>query len=360
MDTLRWVGFAAGIAVTMGTVVGVMKALIVPRRSWSLLPAFIGRNGYRAFHGTAVRMRSFDSADRFLGFLAPTVIIGILVSFLASFVVGFALLLLPWGDPTIGDALRESGSSVFTLGFVSSDAPVPTALDVVGGATGMIFVALTIGYLPTLYSEVKKREALVKQLEGWSGAPSWGPEVLARFAMASAVDRLDGLYSSWDTWSAQVADTHMKYPVLTHFRLPRSGNHWVVALLAVLDAAALDMVLRPDADQGAARLMLNQGTNCLHSVAYPMRRVELDGSEPGIDQADFRKGVDRLMLSGFPAQRSADDAWDQFAALRSRYAPRAYQLAYWTIAAPAPWSGERDGFPGLVAWPDAPEAWSLG
>ena len=31
------------------------------------------------------------------------------------------------------------------------------ALDVVAGATGMIFVALTIGYLPTIYSEVKAR-----------------------------------------------------------------------------------------------------------------------------------------------------------------------------------------------------------
>lgn len=360
MNTLRWVGFAAGIAVSVGTVIGVMKALIVPRRSWSLLPAFIGRNGYRVFHGIAVRLRSFDSADRLLGFLAPTVIIGILVSFLASFVVGFALLLLPWGDLTLGDALRESGSSVFTLGFVSSEAPVPTALDVLGGATGMIFVALTIGYLPTLYSEIKKREALVKQLEGWAGAPSWGPEVLARFSMAGAVMQLPSLYSSWDSWSAHVADTHMKYPVLTHFRLPRSRNHWAIALLAVMDAAVLDMVLRPDADQATARLFLNQGISCLGSVAYPMRRIEPEEDHPGIDEADFRKGVDRVLAAGFPAMRSSDDAWEPFVALRSRYAPRAYQLAYWTIAAPAPWSGERDGFPGLVAWPDAPEGWALG
>ena len=70
------------------------------------------------FRSVAVRLPSFDLADRFLGFLAPTVIIGILASFLASFVLAFALLLLPWSDLTLGDALRESGSSVFTLGFV--------------------------------------------------------------------------------------------------------------------------------------------------------------------------------------------------------------------------------------------------
>ena len=31
---LRWVAFGAGIVVTAGTVVAVMKTLVVPRRSW--------------------------------------------------------------------------------------------------------------------------------------------------------------------------------------------------------------------------------------------------------------------------------------------------------------------------------------
>jgi hypothetical protein len=91
-----------------------------------------------------------------------------------------------------------------------------------------------------------------------------------------------------------------------------------------------------------------------------MRRIEVGERYPGIDEAEFRKGVDRVIGSGFPAQRLADDAWSQFAELRSHYAPLAYQLAFWTTAAPAPWSGERDGFPDLVTWPDSPEAWSIG
>ncbi|MCP3976658.1 MAG: hypothetical protein GY720_19400 [bacterium] len=359
MDALRWLGFAAGLVVAIGTVISVMKTLIVPRRGWSLLPAFIGRNGFRLFHGIAVRMRSYDLADRFLGFLAPTVIIGMLVSFLASFVIGFGLMLLPFADLSIGEALRESGSSVFTLGFVATAEAVPTALDVLAGATGMIFVALTIGYLPAIYAEVKKRETLVKQLEGWTGVPSWGPEVLSRFAIAGAIDNLPRLYSDWDRWAASVADTHMKYPVLTHFRLPRAKNHWVIALLAILDAAALDLALRPTTGHANARLLLSQGGNCLRAVTYPMRRVEPDNSEPGIDEADFRKGVDRMFAAGFPAEVGADEAWATFAGLRSQYAPWIYLLAYWTVAAPAPWSGDRAGFVDLVAWPDAPDKWSI-
>jgi hypothetical protein len=340
---LRWLGFGVGLLVATGTVIGVMKTFIVPRRSWSFMPATIGRNGFQLFRWVAVRLPSFDLADRFLGFLAPTVIIGTLVSFLASFVLAFALLLLPWTDLTLGEALRESGSSVFTLGFVATREPVPTALDILGGATGMIFVTLTIGYLPTLYGEVIRREVLVKQLEGWIGAPSWGPEVLAQLARVGGMDGLPELLRSWDTWAARVGESHMKYPVLTQFRLLRAGNHWAVALLAVMDAAALDLVLRPGGDRSARRLFLRQGVACLDAVAYPMRRVVAGADQAGLDRAGFEAGVKHMVEAGYAPEVSPRQAWDSFQALRSTYATTAYQLLYWTMAAPAPWSGPRAG-----------------
>jgi hypothetical protein len=358
--TLRWIGFALGVILAFGTVIAVMKTLIVPRRSWSFLSAAIGRGGYRMFHGIAVRFRSFDTADRFLGFLAPTVVILTLVGLLVAFWLAFALMLLPWADLTVGEAIREAGSSVFTLGFVSTDTPIPTLLDVLAGATGMIFVALTIGYLPTLYAEVRHRETLVKQLEVWTGKPSWGPEILARFTLVGALDRLPTLFASWDGWCARVADSHMKSPVLTQFRGPRARNHFVLALLGVADAAALEATLRPSVDRTDALLLLRQATSCLRDVAYPMRRINIDETDPGIGRSDFNEGYDRLVEVGYPVERTADEAWTVFADVRSGYAPVAYQLLYWTIASPAPWSGERDGFPGITARPDAPTAWETG
>ena len=358
--TLRWIGFALGVILAFGTVIAVMKTLIVPRRSWSFLSAAVGRGGYRVFHGIAVRFRSFDTADRFLGFLAPTVVILILVALLGAFWLAFALMLLPWADLTVGEAIREAGSSVFTLGFVSSDTPVPTFLDVLAGATGMIFVALTIGYLPTLYAEVRHRETLVKQLEVWTGKPSWGPEILARFTLVGALDRLPALFVSWDGWCARVGDSHMKSPVLTQFRGPRARNHFVLALLGVADAAALDATLRPSVDRTDALLLLRQATSCLRDVAYPMRRINIDETDPGIGRSDFNEGYDRLVEVGYPVERTADEAWTVFAETRSAYSGIAYQILFWTIAPPAPWSGERDGFPGITDRPDAPASWSVG
>ena len=245
---------------------------------------------------------------------------------------------------------------MFTLGFVSTPEPVPTTLDVMAGATGMIFVALTIGYLPALYSEVKHREQLVKQLEGWIGKPAWGPDVLAELTLAGAADRLPELYRSWDGWCAAVAASHMKYPVLTHFRLPRSGTHFVTSLLAVMDAAALDMCLHPKTSNHEARLLLRQGASCLRDVAYPMRRVEPEQPSPGIGRSDFDRALQRLKEAGIEPEASAETVWEQFAALRSTYAPVAIELAFWTLAAPAPWSGTRAGFPDLLVETDPASA----
>jgi hypothetical protein len=357
-EIAAWVGFGVGVVIATGTVIAVMKTLIVPRRSWSFLAATIGRGGYRVFYGIASRFRSFDLADRFLGFEAPTVIILTLTSLLGSFTIAFGLMLLPWTN-TVGDALRESGSSVFTLGFVSTATPVPTALDVIAGATGMIFVALTIGYLPSLYAEIRAREALVKQLEIWTGKPSWGPEILARFTLVDGLDRLPALFETWSVWSARVADSHMKYPVLTHFRGPRSRNHFVLALLAVADAAAIDLAARPCCDQSASQLLLRQATACLHDVAYPMRRVSADIGAAGLTRTEFDEGWERLQQVGYPAERDDDATWEAFVELRAHYGSVAGQLLYWTIATPAPWSGERRGFPGLTDRPDAPIQWEL-
>ena len=218
-------------------------------------------------------------------------VIGTLVSLTGSFVLGFLLLLMPWGDPTLCNALRESGSSVFGLGFLLSAESAATLLDVMAGATGMISVALITGYLPTIYSEVKAREFRVRRLSGWAGTPSWGPEILFRLALTGALDLLPALFSDWDAWCSRVADTHAEYPVLARFRLRRSGNHLVIALLAVMDAAELELAFRPNGNPGRARLLLSQGVECLREVSHAMRRVEASATDLGVTRSEFEVAV---------------------------------------------------------------------
>ena len=57
-------------------------------------------------------------------------------------------------------------------------------------------------------------------------------------------------------------------------------------------------------------------------------------------------GVDGAGQARKPARLLASDsAWQTFAQLRSRHAPLAYQLTYWTNAAPSAWTGGRAELP---------------
>jgi hypothetical protein len=318
-ETLQWAGFAGGLVIVVGTVISAMKILVVPRRSWSLLGSVVAAPITRLFNFVVRRLRSFDMADRLLGFLGPTLVIGVLVALLASFTIGYALLLLPWTDIHMAEALRESGSSVFTLGFVLSEEPISTVINVIAGATGMIFVALTVGYLPALYATVKRREALVKKLEPRGGCPPWGPEIVIRHHKALADDELDAVFAEWDTWAAHMADTHMKYPVLTRFRLPRSRNHWLIALLAVADAAALRITLQPSMPQGKARLFLNMTVTCLDNLAHVMPLSEQAPVSTALTEYEYATAVDLLRNAGVPIEKTAEDTWLDFADIRARY-----------------------------------------
>jgi len=47
------------------------------------------------------------------------------------------------------------------------------------------------------------------------------------------------LFTAWERWAAEVAESHTTYLTFARLRSPRPLSHWLVALIAVMDAAAL-------------------------------------------------------------------------------------------------------------------------
>ena len=114
----------------------------------------------------------------------------ILLSQLAAWMIlaffGFALLLWPYASAGIGSAFSDAGSSLFTLGYQEPPGSWPAVLVFIAAATGLIIVALQVGYLPTLYAAFDRRETEVALLNARSGVPCWGrsywPERITRSA----------------------------------------------------------------------------------------------------------------------------------------------------------------------------------
>lgn len=339
-----------GAAVVAITWASVITTVVVPRRSRARVGRLVDRVIDGAYRLATRRTRDYLTRDRRLASQASATILAQLAAWLVLFYVGFALLLVPFDDKGIGHAFAQAGSSMFTLGYAGPEGAPLTAIDYVAAATGMVVVALQIGYLPTLYAAFNRRETEVTLLVSRAGSPPWGPEILARtrfgFPEGKAGVDMGDFYLGWERWSADLAESHTNYPVLTRFRSPHELSSWLVALLAVLDSAALWLALAPGtAPTTQARLCLRMGFTALRSIALSVG-LEVD-EDPDPDNPlqltyeDYLEGVVRITSTTFATERTPEQAWPDFRGWRVNYEAVAYALADRLDAVPGPWTGSR-------------------
>jgi hypothetical protein len=344
MQAIRILASVVGGVLLLGTSASVLKTLVMPGGRIGHLYKIVGRTVDSLFRLAVRRVAGYERRDRVLAFQAPVVLAGMLIAWLIAFLVGFGLLL--W--PVVGNlaaALRESGSSLLTLGFASTSGGGPTAIDFLAGATGLIVVALQIAYLPTLYGAFNRRETEVTLMAVRAGQPAWGPELLARSRFTITTEELPNFYRQWERWAADVAESHSSYPILLRFRSPHPMASWLIALLAVMDSAALFSAVAPDELPIQGRLCLTMGFRCLRQLAdtvgIPYEPDPRPDAGTALTRQEFDQGIERLQSVNFRMQRTPDEAWPQFQGWRVNYESIAYELAYRLDVVPAAWSGPR-------------------
>jgi hypothetical protein len=343
---VRVVGVVLGLALIVATSSSVLRQLVIPRARLGPIGRAVDRAVDMAFRVATRRVTSYAGRDSILAAQAAGFLVVQLAVWLAAYLIGFALLIWP-ATHHIGVAFRESGSSMFTLGFIAPAGNKTTALDIVAAAFGLTVIAAQIGYLPTLYAAFNRRETEVTLLGSRAGAPPWGPELLARtkYGIYGDRDDLPAFYAAWERWSADLAESHSNYPVLMRFRSPQPHTSWLVGMLAVMDSAALLLALTPSRDRLEPRLCLRMGFVALQqmgsAVQLPIETDPDPDSEIQLSYADFEAGVQRLLDVGFETERTVEEAWPHFRGWRVNYEATAYALAYRFDAVPGLWSGPR-------------------
>ncbi|HUN35158.1 MAG TPA: hypothetical protein VMU95_24415 [Trebonia sp.] len=342
---------AVGAALVVGVWSSVIGTVVIPRPVGSLLTRYVERVVLKSYHVMVWPGGQGRRRDRILATQAAAILLTQLVAWLLAILVGFALLLWPFTRGGIAFAFRDAASALFPLGYEEPDGPWPVVMAFVAAASTLVIIALQIGYLPTLYAAFNRRETEVALLNGRAGVPSWGPELLARTHYAlgsgtSTVNTLPGLYITWERWAADVAESHTTYLPLARFRSPRPKSSWVLALLAVMDSAALYLTLSPDAAPDVeARLCLRGGFECLTRIAMALGCDVPEHPDPAAGIAltyeEFLEALDRMREVGFDIQRDPKDAWPHFVGWRVNYEQAAYAIAYAIDAPPALWSGPR-------------------
>jgi hypothetical protein len=345
-----------GIVVLAINAASVIRLLIVPRAAASVL-ALPTRWVRSVFRGLSQLAKTYPAKDRILSLSEPVAIMVLLGTWLATAVLGYGLVIWGLGGPSLGHAFLEAGSSVSTLGFVHGGGGFQ-AIDFFAGATGMVLVALQIAYLPTIYSAYNRRETFVTLLESRAGAPAWGPEILLRHQLVGTIGNLPALYSEWERWAADVAESHTSYQSLMYLRSPRAQNSWVISLVAVMDSAAIALAVDPDGAPIEARMCLRMGFTCLRDIARVVN-IPFD-PDPNPDdpielpQEEFEAAYSHLRENGYPTPRPMEEAWIHFRGWRVNYEGVAYGLATKLDAPPARWTGPRRTFRGELLSPVRP------
>lgn len=357
MQALAWLGFAAGLVLLLLIGASVIKTLLIPRNLSSVISTVVAWSVLAVYRLMTAKVHEVHRRERILATGAPTYILVLLVCWIVCLFVAWALMLVPFTGNMVR-ALRLSGSSLFTLGFATPTGAEPYAIVFAAAISGLGVIALMIGYLPTLYSAYNRRETLVIMLEALSGKPPWGPELLARQQLIGNTSYLPRLYERWTEWAADISESHTTYRMLIYFRSRYPEQPWPLALLAVLDAAALHLSLNPQSAPAEIRPFLRVGYITMRAIARTLRIEVDDDPHPDdplvLTREEFDAAVQHLADAGWAFERPPGEAWPHFRGWRVNYEAAAHGIAAHLDLPPALWSGPRARLGQTAALPQRP------
>jgi hypothetical protein len=354
-----WLGLLIGIVLVVLTWTSIGFTVVVPRalRGPGRLSVWVNRATRWTLFRVSRLARTYEAKDSVLASIGAVALLAQLLVWIFLIGAAYVVMLVPYTHD-LGAAVSQVGAAMFTLGAARSASATNDTVTTFAAASGFIVIALQVAYLPTLYSAFNRREALVTMLVSRAGEPSWGPEILIRHQLVGIVDSLPEFYDRWEQWAAEVSESHTTYPVLLVFRSPDPWSSWIVALLSVLDAAAMHLALNPTTAPSQARLSLRMGYTALQRISdalgWEFDRDPMPDSPLQLTKEEFAAAVALLHDVGFTTERDADEAWPHFRGWRVNYESLAYRWADRVLAPPAPWSGPRTGLTEQNVTPQRP------
>jgi hypothetical protein len=344
----HWLGILMGVVILTLTWTSVVFTLVLPRAlsGPARLSLWINRSTRWLFFAISRLAHSYERKDAVLAPIGPVAVLAQLVTWLVLIGAAFVTMLVLYTHD-LGAAISQVGAAMFTLGLARSPRFTNDTIAIFAAASGFVVIALQIAYLPALYAAFNRRESLIAMLASRAGEPSWGPEILIRHQLVGIVDALPDFYGEWEQWAADLSESHSTYPTLLLFRSPDPWSSWVIALLSVLDAAAMHLALNPTSAPSQARLSLRMGYTSLRRISDAIGWEHDSDPKPDdplqLGADEFAAAVALLQEVGFETERDAEAAWPHFAGWRVNYEDLAYRWANRVLAPPAPWSGSRTG-----------------
>jgi len=344
--------------IILSAVVGVVLILIVlgdafetivlPRRVTR--PISLARLFYQytwlAWSGAVRSIFSIKRQETFLSWYGPLSLLLLLILWATCLIIGFGLvhwasgsiIKTPEGTWSLSTYFYLSGTTFFTLGL-GDVIPIKTfgrGLVALEAGIGFGFLALVVGYLPTLNQSFSRREVNISLLDARAGSPPTAAEMLRRHCHDRGMEDLQQLFHEWERWSADLLESHLSYPVLAYFRSHHDNQSWLGALTAILDASAFAIVSLEGPCERQAQLTFAITRHAIVDLAQvfncPPHKPKHDRLPPD-ELADMRTLLTEAGLK-FREEKSVDHKLTE---LRRMYEPYIYSLSSYLHIAIPPW-----------------------
>jgi len=278
----------------------------------------------------ARRMTPGKRQEGFLSVFGPLSVLLLFVVWAAGLILGFAMLQWAagsmiggsWAIQSFRTELYLSGTTFFTLGLgdVTPHTPLARLVAVVEAGTGFGFLAIVVAYLPVLYGAFSRREVNISLLDARAGSPPTAAELLRRHTRQQNLEALEEYLRAWETWAAELMESHLSYPVLCYFRSQHNNQSWVSALATILDACALLIAHTEGALRWQAELTFAISRHALVDLAQVLAVPPQSASVERFDALILTELREILGAAGAPLckARAAEETLKQ---LRQMYEP---------------------------------------
>jgi hypothetical protein len=347
METLmKTLVFAGGLVMVILTLSSAISTFVLPRAARSQLNRIVFGLLRRILDFLVHFAGSYSRRDAIMAYYAPIGILLLVPTWYVLIALGYAGMYWALEVGDIFAVLRLSGSSILTLAFEAPRTLYITVLIFSEAMIGLILVATLIAYLPTMYSAFSRREQVVNMLEVRAGSPPSAAEMILRFHRNHGLEKLSDYWKVWESWFADIEESHTTLPALIFFRSPRAENSWVTAAGAVLDAAAITLSAIDIPYEVSAALCIRAGFLAFRRIAtYFDIPNPQDPHFPAtpicVERQEFEAVLNRLAEVGLPLKPDREQSWRDFAGWRVNYDRALILLCGLVMAPEAPWSSDR-------------------
>jgi hypothetical protein len=255
--------------------------------------------GWRA----VVKRFSDEDRDTWLGFFGPLGLLIQLGVWVAGLILGFTGLhyafdsTLAAGGTGFGDYLYYSAGSFFSAATnLQATSGADRFIEIAEAVCGYAVLFGAIGYLPALFQAYSRREVAVSQLDPRAGSPPSPGTLLYRAAKRGGWTELDEYLAEWETWAAELMETHLSYPLLAFYRSQHVNQNWLSALVTVLDSSVFAIAVAPERTP-AAEVTFAIGRHALADLAHTFHALPRERAER-LDDATFERLRSKLTEAG--------------------------------------------------------------